>query len=147
MSPFQLPVRNQRGIATTEFIVVSFVFVVIFAGFVLIGETIMSKMKSLIMARNLAFDQIDRSEFGNFSHRLEVVMAAKTPEVMLDKCLWPYFAVKPSRKQAQVNLDVATFFDAWVPGFRISDQYLIAQNSWQGISPAAMAALVTGCGS
>jgi hypothetical protein len=136
---------NEKGAATTEFVVVSFVFVIIFAGFVLIGETILSKMKSLMMARNLVFDQYDNPDFDHSSHQLEIVMAAKTPEVMLDKCLWSYFAVKPSRKQAQVNLEVATFFDAWFPGFRISDHYLIAQNSWKGLSPTAMAALIAGC--
>lgn len=135
--------NDQKGIATTEFVIVSFVFVIIFAAFVMISDTVLFKMKSLMTVRSLAFNMTEQ-DIG-VSFKREVVGAFQTPSMILDKCLSPDLASRPSRIKAQVNLEMPGFFKELITEPPISDQYLIARDTWKGLSPAVIGVLVAAC--
>ncbi|MBI1823071.1 MAG: hypothetical protein HY200_00800 [Nitrospirae bacterium] len=136
---------NERGIATTEFIIVNLVFVIFLAGFMLIGNTILAKMKSLILVRNIAFNQNDGLEEMNSIHHSDVIQASKTPSILLDRCLRPYFGVKKSRIISEAQTEVSTPFNDWIPHRIISDQYHLATDTWKAQSSLAIGVLVASC--
>ena len=135
--------NDKRGAATTEFIVVSFVFVMVFAASALIGDTILFKIKSLITARSIVFN-LPGSEEG-FSVKREVILADETPSMILDKCLSPELAGRPSRVIAEVELEVPGFFKDIIPAPKISDHFLVARDTWKGLSPEVISGLVASC--
>jgi hypothetical protein len=135
--------NNKRGAATTEFIIVSFVFVMVFAAFAMIGDTILFKIKSLITARSLAFN-LSEDEQG-VSTKRKVIRVYETPSMILDKCLSPELADRPSRVKAEVKLEAPGFFKEFIPVPEIEDQYLVARDTWKGLSPEVISALVAAC--
>ena len=137
--------NNQKGVATTEFVVVSFIFILFLAAFNFVGEVVLLKIKSLIEVRNLAFHESEAPDslIGDFKR--QTILTTQTPTAALDKCLSPYLIMKPSRVKAQVTLKPDAFFKEWGSFPVFSEQFLITEDSWKNLPSLILGGLASRC--
>ncbi|MHB8481825.1 MAG: hypothetical protein ACYDBV_03685 [Nitrospiria bacterium] len=145
MRGLRVGLSHQEGIATTEFIVVAFIFILFLALFNVIGKEVLFKIKSLIAVRNLAFHRSETIDPFMGQSQRETVLMAQTPAASLDKCFSPYLMIKPSRIKTQVRLKPGSFFKNFVPLPGVSDQFLMTEDSWKNIPPFVLGSLASRC--
>lgn len=146
MKSLGLFVNNQKGIATTEMVVVSFIFILILAAFLILSNTILSKIDSLIQVRNLAFNQTGSEDLQVKNFKRVLVREGQARSFPMDRCLSVYLASKPSRVQAEVQLKTSSSLMGEVLKIsNIIDRFRITEDSWQGLNPVLLGNLVANC--
>jgi len=135
--------RNQKGIATTEFVLVLTSFVAILAALLLNSRLVQTKIESLVSVRNLVWKESARVQIANESK--DVILASEMPDLMMDRCLIPILSRKPVRIRGEIRNEPESSYLDLFPKSGFTDHFEIAIDSWKDLSPEEFMAVLAQC--